>query len=258
MGLPRLLVKMVEVVESFGFSFFLPPLLEEVETYQRNYKNFYEVATTVGDKVIRLDFTSQIVKYAKHYKNFPKKVYYFGEVLRSKRSEFHFGVEVLGTKKGDADSLVVEVLSKCLERAGIEHSIFVGHSGIVKKVLRKLPKGSLLYLKEKNLTYLKKYGLRELSLNLGEEETLRELPKDFEGEREELLRLFYSLRDKVKAKIFFEPLEVRNLPYYTGITFEIYLKNLSAPVGGGGRYSHGVGGTLYLNLLEGARSPQGL
>jgi len=130
---------LVEVVSVFGdlarrsgFSFMLPPVVEERAVFARGVgetadvvrKEMYELTDRGGRAlVLRPEFTASVVRAAlEHHPHLPWKVWYWGPAFRYERPQagryrqfFQAGVEALGTDDPELDVEVVALAWRSLE-----------------------------------------------------------------------------------------------------------------------------------------------
>ncbi|MDK2784806.1 MAG: phosphoribosyltransferase regulatory subunit [Bacillota bacterium] len=220
---------------------------------------------------LRPDFTTPIARLAATKladEPRPLRLWYFGSVFRVEerhgyRSEFtQAGVELIGAAGPAADAEVVALAVTALNRAGVEGTrVSLGHTGFLRALLAGLEltpgeeEAVVTELTRRNLV-----GLRDVlgALNLDEKQlkALAELPHLFGGPEKlaAASRLAKKNRQAEAAlddlatigrllgayglgeRVSFDLGLVRELDYYTGMVFEVYVPGFGYPLGGGGRY----------------------
>jgi ATP phosphoribosyltransferase regulatory subunit HisZ len=270
----------VEVFEGRGFEYLHLPLCEPLSVQEKALGELSKNSLAFRDfesgelYALRLDFTTQVVRHVSLIgpESLPLKYYYFGSVFEytSKLTQKEeAGVEVIGDPSITADWEVIAVLWEFLRRLGKEDLIVsIGHVGIVKGILNRLPpekRDSVKEaFKEKNITFLREAfpgdsTVPNLVLRQGGFEVLGELNSlNLVKEAEELEEVG-RLLEKEGVRFIFDLSEVRDFPYYSGILFEIFQRDKGYPVGGGGRYDGlsgiveedfpATGGVIYLSKL---------
>lgn len=221
---------------------------------------------------LRPDFTTPIARLAATKladEPRPLRLWYFGSVFRVQeerhgyRSEFtQAGVELIGAAGPAADAEVVALAVTALNRAGVEGArVSLGHTGFLRALLAGLEltpgeeEAVVTELTRRNLV-----GLRDVlgTLNLDERQlkALAELPHLFGGpeklaaashlaeknrQAEAALDDLATIGKLLEAyglgeRVSFDLGLVRELDYYTGMVFEVYVPGFGYPLGGGGRY----------------------
>lgn len=220
---------------------------------------------------LRPDFTTPIARLvATKLADEPRplRLWYFGSVFRVEerhgyRSEFtQAGVELIGAAGPAADAEVVALAVTALSRAGVEGArVSLGHTGFLRALLAGLeltPREEEAVVTE--LTRRNLVGLRDVlgTLNLDERKlkALAELPHLFGGpeklaaasrlaeknrQAEAALDDLATIGKLLEAydlgeRVSFDLGLVRELDYYTGMVFEVYVPGFGYPLGGGGRY----------------------
>ncbi len=276
------LLRAVEVFEKRNFRFTDLPLCEPYRlqekalgTLSRNSLTFRNFES--GEiMALRLDFTTLVVNQViqRGTVESPQRYYYFGKVFRyTDRLEEHpeAGIEIFGDSSVEADASVIEAIFSYVKSLGLEDIIVsVGHVGIVEKLLEEvepqLREETRRYFIEKNITSLSEVlrlpqGITagDLILSQGKEEALKLLEKlGLEKIAQELNEAGRYL-SKEGVEFIFDLIEIREFPYYSGIVFEVFYRELGSPVAGGGRYDRLVttlggsfpatGGAVYLSKL---------
>jgi ATP phosphoribosyltransferase regulatory subunit len=240
---------------------------------QETRKNLFRLIDRYDGEILilRTDFTTQIARYVASLKEkeFPLRFYYCGDIFRytiPKGDKLYekkqIGIELIGIPQLEADAEVIAVAVSSLKNLGIDNFQIdlnnVKLYSALKEVLNlseehyneflKYIKNREIYNLEKfanNLTkdqFLKDFIISIPMLNGTYEkfssfkESLKLYPKIYNVFQE--LDLIYSILKEydLHHQIFFDLSEPREFNYYTGIVFEIFIKDYSKPVGYGGRY----------------------
>lgn len=173
------------------------------------------------------------------------------------------GFEIFGSKSPIADAEIIEISSRLMEGLGIkDYYIKIGHEGILRAVLTHLNIEE--NIQDRVLGLIDKERLAEAFETLGALpqggeaiDTIRrlweiksrnsdeafkragEVLKDISGAVEQLenLREIIELaRASRVGELLVDMGFARGLDYYTGMIFEVYVKDLRIAVNGGGRY----------------------
>jgi ATP phosphoribosyltransferase regulatory subunit len=235
----------------------------------RDVLKFVEPAS--GEVVaIRPDITPQIARlYAARPDALPApaRLCYDGPVLRARearagrpREVYMAGVELLGDAGPEADAEALEVLARALERVGLRHAVIeVGHAQFAQAVVRAagLPPDAqeeatvaLSRKDEVTLAALSRRGkgakaacdaLPSLAGLYGDGalERARRVARAAPAASAALRELEAALRkarSRGLAQVAVDLGEVRELGYYTGITFTAYAPGAGSWVASGGRY----------------------
>lgn len=221
--------------------------------------------------ILRPDFTVSIARYiaSLQKKEFPIRFYYLGDIFRfvvpkgdkiyEKRQA---GIELIGVDQIEADAEVIAVATYSLKKLGIENfQIDINNVKLFKSIVNLLKLSSqesntlLYYLKNRETYNIKRFlenynidkkikdfivSLPKLSLRPQGLEELISKYKDIEfiyKPLEELYRIYRILDEyELGNQIVIDLCEPREFNYYTGIVFEIFIKDFSKIVGYGGRY----------------------
>ncbi len=282
--LKEAVVKAVEVFESWGYDYIKLPTFDHYEIQKEGLGDKARNAIVIKELrsgnllSLRADFTTQVVRSVTFLKrwHFPMRLYYFGTLFSAGDTyeSFQVGIELVGAKTLKGDVEVITALYDYIRALGIKDAtVSVGHVNIVRNILNRLPPGernlARQAFKERNVSYLRTAFGGELIprlpflhdreeaisavLQLGMEKEARELEEVGDMLSEGGVRYIYDLS------------EVRELPYYTGIVFEMYLPQVGYPIGGGGRYDDlsrlygehfpATGGGIYIDRLLEVISP---
>jgi len=173
------------------------------------------------------------------------------------------GFEIFGTKSPLADAEILEISSRLMEGLGIkDYYIKIGHEGVLRAVLTNLnveesvqdrvlglidkerlteafeilgplPKGGEAVSIIRSLWEIKSRDPDEAVRKAGE--VLKNIPEA--GDQLENLREIIELAKASGVGGFLVDMGfARGLDYYTGMIFEVYVKDLKIAVNGGGRY----------------------
>ncbi len=219
---------------------------------------------------LRADFTSQIARYiaSQKKKTFPKRYYYFGRVFRyyppkqnNLWENFQIGIELIGVPKLEAEAETIMVAIQSLKDLGLtNYQIDINNVKIyeaLKKILNLTEdeyKEFLSYIKQREIFNIKKFlknkdvpseienFILKISYKLLTIEDLRELKsnlknKDLLDVLDELEKIYEILEEyELTENILFDLSAIRLFSYYTGIIFEIFIKDCRKLIGRGGRY----------------------
>lgn len=267
---------MVSVFEGWGYDEIVPPLFDDVATFDPSFSSrLYSFTGREGTTLaLRPDFTSLVAKIAAgrlRQAKMPLRLYYSGEVVRyepprpGRQSEFHqMGLEFLGGGGPVADVEVIAIAIECLEAAGVtDFVVTLGHAQVVSALLdevglesedaaraaavealnRRDPLAVAQALPAGLGPSLSRQGLIGLAEDNGIRQSLHEV-RAVLGVSERVVRALNELESVISAmegaglrgRIALDLSESRSLDYYTGLVFRIYASGLGFEVGGGGRY----------------------
>ncbi|MDK2826284.1 histidyl-tRNA synthetase [Methanolobus vulcani] len=259
-----------QVVKNWGFSEIITPTFENLELFTLKsgegvIGELYNF-TDKGDRemTLRPELTAPVMRmYVNEMQAYqqPLKLFYFENCFRYERPQkgrfrefWQFGVELIGSKRMDADAEVIALATEMLKAVGIKGDLNVNNLGVIRhllsvletenqsKIMRLVDKkdyeGLDNFLEEINAPADLRQKLIELISLTGNDaiakarDILGELPEidDFQ----ELLTMLdaYGVEYTINFGI------ARGLDYYTGTVFEIYAEGLGAQnqVCGGGSY----------------------
>jgi ATP phosphoribosyltransferase regulatory subunit len=179
---------------------------------------------------------------------------FLGTKSMSQREFWQAGAELVGGREAEADAEVIALSLSALESVGIrEASIDVGNVELFKTVAERFGISEFEDLKRavasKSLGDLKKVTpdkraqetFSHIMTRRGGPEVVRELSRmvgeGFDGYVNYFDELFgllktYGCADRVRVDLS----TLREMKYYNGTVFEIFLGGLGVPIGGGGRY----------------------
>lgn len=257
-----------DVFQNYGYRKVLIPTFEHAELFtlksgEEIERHMYVFKDKSGrDICLRPEATASICRmFAEELRGMKKpiKIYYCCPMFRYERPQrgryrefWQTGIELIGPENSESDAEVIEIAVRCLEKLGLRYEVEIGHLGILRDLMCKLrieedmqdeiislvDKGDLDGLKKvvKEPVIYKLIGLK------GDRNVLEEadsLLKEFDVSRslEELREILHWL-DLVGVNYRINLGIARGLEYYTGMVFEIRVKNLGAQnqICGGGRY----------------------
>ncbi|ETA67151.1 histidyl-tRNA synthetase [Methanolobus tindarius DSM 2278] len=259
-----------QVVKNWGFSEIITPTFENLELFTLKsgegvIGELYNF-TDKGDRemTLRPELTAPVMRmYVNEMQaqQQPLKLFYFENCFRYERPQkgrfrefWQFGVELIGSRRMDADAEVIALATEMLKSVGIKGDLNVNNLGVIRhllsvletenqsKIMRLVDKkdyeGLDNFLEEINAPVDLRQKLIELISLTGNDaitkarDILGDLPEidDFQ----ELLTMLdaYGVQYTINFGI------ARGLDYYTGTVFEIYAEGLGAQnqVCGGGSY----------------------
>ncbi len=266
--------KMRKTVESWGYQEIQTPTFENLDLFTlRSGDTIIDQSYIFEDKggrklILRPELTEPVTRlYVEKLQKAPKplKLYYFGNCFRYERPQkgrfrefWHFGVELIGSDRPEADVEVIALASSVLETIGLRGDLRVGHLGALRSLMVNLSdeqKNAIMrFIDKRDYEGLRTYleGVEASAL----EEDIRALTesKDINEAREivgdvpalehlesvlDMLE-FYGISHKIDFSV------ARGLEYYTGMVFEIYAEGLGTEnqICGGGSYrlAHLFGG----------------
>lgn len=273
--------RLVRLFESYGYKEVITPTFEYLEVIETGAGNIREELFLFMDREggilsLRPEMTVAIARFASIHlaeEKFPQRLYYNANVFRhvqpqlARYREFwQAGIELLGASGVWADSEVISLAVKALNKVGLkDFKVSINQIGIFNSLLND---SSLSYEdRGKIRTLIENKDLVELSrllesLNIDDElkETLIKMPV-LHGGLEILNQLSYidknpaayaAANDLVQIyealkmcgvidNIVVDTGVLRGLDYYTGIVFEGYSPDLGYGLLGGGRYDNLLG-----------------
>jgi len=276
------LLRAVDIFEKRNFRYLDLPLCEPYRIQEKALGKLSRDSLTFRDfesgeiMALRLDFTTLVVssRISNGKEEGVERYYYFGKVFRytdTLEEHAEAGIEVLGDGSVDADASVIEAIFSYVRSLGLEEvMVSVGHVGIVEKILQEVEESRRdevrrLFI-EKNISSLSKWislprgiGAEDLLLAQGGEEVLRLLGRLGLEEVAESLHQIGRFLQKEDVSFIFDLTEIREFPYYSGVVFEVFHRDVGSPIAGGGRYDRLVktlggnfpatGGAVYLSKL---------
>ena len=282
------ILKAINTFELWGYNYIKLPAFEHYEAQERSLGEKVKDVIVIKDieskelVSLRADFTAQVVRSVSFLKPpyFPQRLYYFGTLFfadKKTNESFQVGLELIGVKEIEGDAEVISALYEYIKSLGIKDAVVsVGHVNIVGKIIRSLPEHdreeARKAFKERNISFLKDtFGNTQIPLLpfiQDRESALRTLSELGMDEERKQLEKLGDLLTRSGVKYIYDLSEVRELPYYTGVVFEIYHPQIGSPIAGGGRYDGlsrlygedfcATGGSVYidacLSILENRKS----
>lgn len=209
---------------------------------------------------IRGEITTQIARMMATKLCNDNRVYYIENCMRfispreiGLREFWQAGAELFGRGGAEEDGEVISMAIECLERLGVKANIDIGSISIFRKVANRFKVGDLDSLKKtissKSLATIRELIDDEKALEVfaymierrGGVEVIEGLLNLGIEEVYEDLKYFEKLFEVVEAygyknRIVVDLSTLRELKYYNGIVFEVFLEGIGMPIGGGGRY----------------------
>ncbi len=267
----KLVGKLKEVVERWGYEPILPPTIEFLELFKAVDERFEELSFKLIDRktgrllAVRPDFTPQVARViSSSFKDDepPFRFYYAGNVFREwggNRELFQFGFELIGVKEIEADAEVIAVVANLLSELKVKNfQIDIGHAQFLEGALRELSldgreevikllnhkdfSGIELYCEERGIEGKRREKLLKLLELYGKEEVLLKAGELFKNEisqkaLSELLSVYRILKSYgFEGNVIFDLSEKRGMNYHKGITYEVFHPLLGSSLGIGGRY----------------------
>ena len=293
----RVILELRSLYQKYGYVQYKMSKFEEYDLYVRN-KNFLNseeilTFTDLNGKLMALkpDVTLSIVKNTKDDDKNLQKVYYNENIYRVSGGTNEFkeimqtGLECIGELDRYSVCEVIMLAAKSLETISNNYILDICHMGIISGLLDDLDiikntKAKLLHLVgEKNT-----HGLRDLCQELNIEDTVCETLTALTmlyGQMGEKLIVLKPMCTNSKMQEAYEELSeiyeimcvygldknlfmdfsvINDMNYYSGITFQGFVDDISAGVLSGGRYDNlirrmgkkggAIGFAVYLNMLE--------
>ncbi|ACN99282.1 putative histidyl-tRNA synthetase (Histidine--tRNA ligase)(HisRS) [Sulfurihydrogenibium azorense Az-Fu1] len=221
--------------------------------------------------ILRVDFTTQIARYVASLKDkdFPIRLYYCGDVFRytvPKGDKLYerkqIGIELIGVSQLEADAEVLAVATSSLKNLGIENFQIDINNIKLFQVLKQLLNLSqneyqefLSCIKNREIYKLESFvqhlnidkKLKSFIISLptlngsidmikAQADQLKDYPAIYQV-LQEFIKIYTILQEyDLHKHVFFDLSEPREFDYYTGMVFEIFIKDFPKPVGYGGRY----------------------
>ena len=227
---------------------------------------------------LRPEFTTSVARLVGarlHDWPMPQRFCYGGSVFRylepqagRQREFWQVGGELIGAPTPAADAEILALTATNLQVAGLtEYRLILGHIGYYRSLLEALAlkqeqARQLQWALERKSKPLLADFLRDTPLRTGQRQAVETLPRLVGGDVDSILsqaerhiqnrgmhEALQNLRNIVDALVGYDILdnlvidltEIRNLGYYTGISFEALTPGLGTAVGSGGRYDDLVG-----------------
>ncbi|VVB63155.1 Histidine--tRNA ligase [uncultured archaeon] len=179
---------MKDVLERWGYQEIATPTFEHLELFTiKSGESVTEEIYSFKDKggrdiALRPELTAPVMRmYVSELQNAPKpqRLYYYGSCFmyeRPQRGRFRefwqLGAELIGGNKTDSEAEVIALADQMLMSVGIEADIHIGHLGLIRSMLSKVPqeqRAAIMRMIDKkereNLqAYLKDIGADHLGL----------------------------------------------------------------------------------------------
>lgn len=256
-----------ELLSKEGYNFIKLPILDTLDNQIKTAKDFKEllsVRTSNDILVLRKDMTYQLAGYVASLKErvLPMKIYYEGDIFSWKdniKVEYQLGIEYIGYKDKEGLLEPIKILFHLLKFFDEDISLCITDTSVVNKIINGYQNKNEVYkaLYLKNIALLKEYHLDWV---LSEDILfLEQKLKTLNIDASTLLELYNDLKQYIDVKIDLS--EIKELPYYEGITFGFYSKKYPFMLASGGEYNilksvynvdlKACGGAIYLSdILE--------
>ncbi|MEM0379388.1 MAG: histidine--tRNA ligase [Nanopusillaceae archaeon] len=290
--------KIVSVIEEefqkYGFEPILTPIIEYWDILKGKYgeeaenKLIWKFKLSFSDReyALKYDNTVPLARfYAKYRPSLPFKRYVIDRVFRYDepqkgryREFWQADADIIGSPYPEADAEIIELFDKIFEKLGFkDFYIYLNDRILIENIFKyfgisfkdvytiidKLDKIGLDgVIKELSKKFDSKTIEKIVSIiGLKGQEAIDEISKIKREEISDRLNLLYNIIDLSNSKkVIYNPALVRGLDYYTGMIFEIVLKNFQISLAGGGRYDNlielfskskvpAVGGSIGINRL---------
>lgn len=220
---------------------------------------------------LRIDFTAQIARYiaSLQKKEFPIRLFYTGNIFRytipkadNLWEKRQIGIEFIGVSEIEADAEILAVASQSLKSVEIkDYQIDINNVEIFSSLKEILNlddmefKIFMEYIKHREIYNLKKFclnknlddKLKDFITNIPKYQGdidliifLKNRLKDFNNlykNFEDLEKIYNILKEyDLTEKVVFDIGEPTEFSYYTGVVFEIFIKDFNKKIGQGGRY----------------------
>ncbi|MEM0286490.1 MAG: ATP phosphoribosyltransferase regulatory subunit, partial [Candidatus Methanomethyliaceae archaeon] len=209
---------------------------------------------------IRGEITTQIARMMATRLCSENRVYYIENCIRflspkeiGLREFWQAGAELFGKGEAEEDGEIISMAIECLEKLGIKANIDIGSISIFRKIANRFKIEDLDYLRKnissKSLVAIKEIINDEKALEVftnmvekrGGIEVIERIVNLGIEEIYEDLKYFEKLFEIIEAygykdRIIVDLSTLRELKYYNGIVFEIFIEGIGIPIGGGGRY----------------------
>ena len=275
----QLTTQLKETFETYGFAPLETPIIERMDILGAKYaggdtsdvmKEVFRLQDQGGrDLGLRFDLTVPLARYVgmNPQLKMPFKRYQIGKVYRDGpikqgryREFWQYDVDIVGCKGMSADAEVINVVLDVFDKLGLDVEVRVNNrkllAGIVEKAGISPELAETVIISLDKLDKQGKEGVVAELMDKGfdkdeSERVLDNLDKSLDeyetmlGGSEgvtELKELFTKLPDDKRLR--FLPSLARGLAYYTGPVFEVFSKELSVSLAGGGRYDDMIGNYL--------------
>jgi len=232
--------KVLKAFNNAGYKRIITPTFELYDTLKYGLGQSLDencIRFFIGEDlmVLRPDMTVPVARLvAREMKEIPLpiKLCYAGNVFRKQKTEmihhyefYQLGIELIGEKGYKADAGVIVLAVKALKAMGIKNfEIEIGHTDFTK-----------------SLSFKKKQALS--CQNYSEFGSIPEIGGVKIIKNNKYFMNIYNIlkKNKVENHVKFNTGLLRDINYYTGIIFEVYLSDYGYLVGSGGRYDNLLG-----------------
>ncbi|MDW7970771.1 MAG: ATP phosphoribosyltransferase regulatory subunit [Nitrososphaerota archaeon] len=209
---------------------------------------------------IRGEITTQIARMMATRLYNENRVYYIENCIRfvsprdvGQREFWQAGAELFGRGGAEEDGEIICLALECLEKLGLKANVDIGSISIFRKIAnyfkieeldalrRAISSKSLFAIREIVRNESAMEVLKYIIENRGSIEIVKKLVDMGIAEIMEDLKYFEGLFEVIRAygyedRIVVDLSTLREMKYYNGIVFEIFLEGIGIPIGGGGRY----------------------
>lgn len=239
------------VLEEWGYGEIKVPILGELSLWKEN--NIVKIIDGTGRIfALRPEITSLVIQKISYNKT-PVRVYYMGPIFYLEngmvKESFQIGWELINPQDEWRDieglSIIFDILSKLNIK---EFIVEINSTEVWENIWRDF--------EGEKIDKLRKYLIKRDYVSLIDEISLekKEIIEDTKSlifypnrkirnlELKSEIEKLYDLKGKLgeigidKNKIIISPLLFRPFNYYNGLIFQVYLKELKTPLGGGGSY----------------------
>ena len=267
----------LEESELWGYKKIITPIFEKINSLTLGLKE-ETINKTIkfidpmnGDVLgLRSDVTPQIARYvSNNYKNekIPLRLTYNERVVRSdfkqsgsKREIFQVGCELIGSSSIDSDLEIISLGTSILKKLGFNNQVVTLNSSLllnfifenlkpikddIKELFHKKDYQSIQnFTKDKRLNKNEKVFINKYLKPLIQNKSILSKPLPTKI-KESILRInaIAKILSKSNPKLDLrvDLLDVKNFDYYSGMTFDIAVPEISETVLSGGRYDELIG-----------------
>jgi ATP phosphoribosyltransferase regulatory subunit len=189
-----------------------------------------------------------------------KRLYYIENCIRylpqkaiSQREFWQAGAELIGEYGPEADAEVICLALESLDKIGLKANIDIGSISVFKKIANHFNIKDIdklrIAISSKSISEVKEIINNEEALkifsyiieNRGRIEILENIAKMNIHELYDDINYIEKLFDIIKDYGYYDRVVIdlstlREMKYYNGIVFDIFIEGLGIPIGGGGRY----------------------
>ncbi|MFP4524362.1 MAG: histidine--tRNA ligase [Candidatus Woesearchaeota archaeon] len=275
----QLTTQLKETFETYGFAPLETPIIERMDILGAKYaggdtsdvmKEVFRLQDQGGRELgLRFDLTVPLARYVgmNPQLKMPFKRYQIGKVYRDGpikqgryREFWQYDVDIVGCKAMTADAEILEVVLDVFDKLGLDVEVRINNRKLLTELVEKAgisPElAETVIISLDKLDKIGKEGVLAELMDKGfdkeeSERVLDNLDKSLDEYQQllpesegvaELKELFERLPDDKRLR--FLPSLARGLAYYTGPVFEVFSKELSVSLAGGGRYDDMIGNYL--------------